>query len=105
KTPAQPSIMAKKHCWPGCSPNWKALSNCRVSAMTKIQLSFTVSVPLDDQLMARVAEAYGTYGILRIDAERGEKRLTVEYDATRFSPKDVESALAGLGFPLAQRSI
>ena len=62
--------------------------------MTKIQLPFTLSAPLDEKLLARVADMYGTYGILRIDAEPGGQKLTVEYDATRFSPKDVEAALA-----------
>ena len=73
--------------------------------MTKIQLSFTLSAPLDEKLLARVADMYGTYGILRIDAEPGGQKLTVEYDATRFSPKDVESALARAAIPLAQRSV
>ena len=32
-------------------------------------------------------------------------RIKVEYDATRFGPKDVEAALARAGLPLAERSI
>jgi hypothetical protein len=73
--------------------------------MTKIQLTFTLSSPLDEQLMNRIADVYGTYGILRIKAQPGERILMVEFDATRFSPKDVEAALARAGLPLAQRSI
>ena len=69
--------------------------------MTKLQLTFTLSAPLDEQLMNRIGELYGTYGILRIRAEPGKEDLVVEYDGTRFSPKDVEAALARVGLPLA----
>jgi hypothetical protein len=73
--------------------------------MTKVQLPFTLSAPLDEQLMDRIRNVYGTYGILRIAGKPGDQKLTVEYDATRFSAKDVEAALARAGLPLAQRSV
>jgi len=73
--------------------------------MTKIQLPFSLSSPLDEELMSRLADVYHNYGILRIQVEPGGQKLTVEYDATRFSPKDVEAVLAQAGIPLAQRSI
>jgi hypothetical protein len=73
--------------------------------MTKIQLPFPLSTPLDESQMNRIADLYGTYGILRITLDSGGTNLSVEYDATRFSPKDVEAALSRAGFPLAARSI
>ncbi len=73
--------------------------------MTKLQLSFPLSAPLDDELMNRVGDIYGTYGILHVQADPGSDRLTVEYDATRFSPKDVEAVLARAGLPLSSRSV
>ena len=73
--------------------------------MTKIQLPFTLSKPLDEQLMNRIRDVYGTYGILKIHAQPGDRNLVVEYDATRFSAKDVEAALARAGLPLDQRSV
>ncbi len=73
--------------------------------MTKIQLPFSLSSPLDEELMNRLADVHHNYGILRIQVEPGGQKLTVEYDATRFSPKDVEAVLAQAGIPLAQRSI
>lgn len=72
--------------------------------MTKIQLRFALRAPLDEPALARIAAVYSKYGILRIDARTGAEDVTVEYDATRFSPKDVEAALACAGVPLAQRS-
>ena len=73
--------------------------------MTKVQLPFALSTPLDDASLTRLADVYEIYGILRIWAQTGEQKLTVEYDATRFSPRDVEAALARAGIPLAERSV
>jgi hypothetical protein len=70
--------------------------------MTKIQLPFTLAAPLDEAVMDRIANIYEVYGILRIGVEPGGNKLTVEYDATRLSPKDVESLLARAGVPLVR---
>ena len=70
--------------------------------MTKIQLPFALSAPLDDAAMNRIANLYEVYGILRIGVEPGGQKLTVEYDATRLSPKDVEAKLARAGVPLSR---
>ena len=71
--------------------------------MTKIQLSFALATPLDETQMNRIADLHGTYGILKIYPE--SSRLRVEYDATRFGPRDVEAALARAGLPLADRVV
>jgi hypothetical protein len=73
--------------------------------MTKVQLPFALSAPLDEASMNRLGAVHEIYGILRIFAQPGEQKLTVEYDATRFSPRDVEAALARAGVPLAERSV
>ena len=73
--------------------------------MTKIQLSFALSTPLDEAQMNRIADLNGTYGILKILPEPGGQGLRVEYDATRFGPRDVEAALARAGLPLAERVV
>lgn len=73
--------------------------------MTKIRLPFALATPLDEKLMSRVDDLHGTYGILRIEVEPDGGNVIVEYDATRFSPKDVEAALARVGLPLAHRSV
>jgi len=53
--------------------------------------------------MNRMADLNGTYGILKIHPEDGG--LKVEYDATRFGPRDVEAALARAGLPLTHRGV
>jgi hypothetical protein len=73
--------------------------------MTRIQLPFTLAAPLDEELLRRIDDVYQEYGILRISGEPGGRNLMVEYDATRFSPKDVEAVLARAGLPLEQRSV
>ena len=70
--------------------------------MTKVQLPFSVSVPLDEAAIDRLANVYEVYGILRIDAKPGGQSLTVEYDATRLTPRDVEAVLAQAGVPLVR---
>jgi hypothetical protein len=73
--------------------------------MTKVQLSFPLAADLTEEHLRRIADLYGTYGILKIGVEPDGQGLTVEYDATRFGPADVEAALARAGLPLAQRSL
>jgi hypothetical protein len=52
--------------------------------------------------MNRLANVYEIYGILRVRTEPGGQNLTVEYDATRLTPKDVEAVLARAGVPLVR---
>jgi hypothetical protein len=68
--------------------------------MTKVQIRFRLQRPLDDALLARVADAHAIYGIHRIRLSPAADALTVEYDATRLKPAEVESALAMAGVPL-----
>jgi len=70
--------------------------------MTKVQLPFALAAPLDEAVMDRLGNLYEVYGILRIGVEAGGQKLTVEYDATRLSPKDVEAELARAGVPLVR---
>ena len=68
--------------------------------MTKVQTHFRLPKPLDDAMMARIADAHTLYGILRIKLAPSLDNLTVEYDATRLRPAEVESALASAGIPV-----
>jgi len=73
--------------------------------MTKVQLPFKLAGRPDEKSLRRLADVSEIYGILRITMDPEGRNLTVEYDATRFGPKDVEAALARTGLPLAERSI
>ena len=68
--------------------------------MTKVQIRFRLQRPLDDELLRRISDAYAIYGIQRIQLDPAKEGLTVEYDATRLRPAEVESALTSAGIPI-----
>jgi allophanate hydrolase subunit 1 len=68
--------------------------------MTKVQIHFHLQRPLDETLLKRISDAYAIYGIQRIEVAPSQEALTVEYDATRLRPAEVESALASVGIPV-----
>jgi len=63
-------------------------------------MRFRLAQPLDDIQMQRLSDARAFYGIMRISLNPAMDGLTVEYDATRLRPAEVESALAGAGIPV-----
>ena len=71
--------------------------------MTKDLLSFGLLKPLDDALMQRIADAHSLYGIFRVKLAPSMDRLTVEYDATRLRPAEVDAALANAGIPIERQ--
>jgi len=68
--------------------------------MTKVQIHFRLQRSLDDILLSRLSDAYSIYGIQKISVDPSMDGLTVEYDATRLRPAEVEAALASAGIPL-----
>ena len=74
-----------------------------LATMTKVQLQYELLRPMDDHLMEQIARAHGIYGIQRISLAPSLDRITVEYDASRLSPLEVETALHQLGIPVVVR--
>ena len=68
--------------------------------MTKVQLRFRLQKPLDETALSRISDVYSIYGIQRIRVMPDMEGLTVEYDATRLRPAEVESALGSVGIPV-----
>jgi len=66
--------------------------------MTKVQLRYTLSHPLDGDLLDRLARLHSVYGFLRL--EPGPDGLLVEYDATRLTESDIEAHLRRAGIPI-----
>jgi hypothetical protein len=52
-------------------------------------------------MLEQIARAHSIYGMLRVLLTPAMDKLTVEYDATRLSPREVESILLGAGLPIA----
>jgi hypothetical protein len=70
--------------------------------MTKVQIRFKLQRPLDDVLLARISDAHAFYGIQKVTIAPSMDGMTVEYDATRLRPAEVESALAGAGIAVVR---
>lgn len=68
--------------------------------MTKILAHFGLERPLDEALVSRIRDAQAVYGIERITLAKSLDSLTVEYDASRLSPADVEATLRTCGLPV-----
>ncbi len=71
--------------------------------MTKVELLFDLARPLDGALMDAIARAHGIYGIFRVRLSPSMDGVTVEYDASRLTPAQVEAALVRAGVAIARR--
>jgi hypothetical protein len=72
--------------------------------MTKVQLRYDLARPLDENLMEQIARMHSVYGILRVALAPSLDKLTVEYDASRLSAREVENVLHGAGLPIVQHA-
>jgi hypothetical protein len=68
--------------------------------MTKVQKHFRLQRPLDEVLMAQIADANSIYGIEHIMIAPSREDLLVEYDASRLRVPEVEAALQRAGVPV-----
>ena len=68
--------------------------------MTKVTLHYDLEKPLAGEELDNVANIHSTYGIVRVQVAPSLNRLTVDYDASRLSKKDVEATLHRFGFPV-----
>jgi hypothetical protein len=68
--------------------------------MTKVQVHFALQRPLDDAMMSRISDAHALYGLQRVKLDSSLDGISVEYDATRLRPAEVEAALTGYGIPV-----
>jgi hypothetical protein len=73
--------------------------------MTKITRQFDLVRPVDDSDADAVAKANSVYGIVRLSIARTLDNVTVDYDASRLSEKDVEASLIGVGLPIRRDTI
>ena len=72
--------------------------------MTKVDLDFDLARPMGDADLDAIARVHGVYGIQKVALKQpGLDGITVEYDASRLSPRDVEAALVRTGIPIVRR--
>ena len=68
--------------------------------MTKVQLSYALLRKLTDTDADAISKVHGYYGFCRIQIAPSLDHITVDYDATRMSPKDVSNVLVRYGVPV-----
>ncbi len=73
--------------------------------MTKVQIHFHLQRPLDDAMMARISDAHALYGIQHVKLDPSLDGITVEFDASRLRPAEVEAALTGAGIPVSSVAV
>ena len=72
--------------------------------MTKVEIPFKLTRPLDETLMRRIADAHGIYGLLRVQVLPSLDGLRVEYDASRLTADEIEVGLLRAGIPIERRA-
>jgi copper chaperone CopZ len=68
--------------------------------MTKVTLSYPLRRPLTEDDLANIAALHGVYGMARVQVAPPLDKITVDYDASRLTRKDVEATLARFGIPI-----
>ena len=71
--------------------------------MTKVQLEYPLTRPLNDADSQAIASVHGWYGIFRVKPAPSLDRISVEYDASRLSEKDVEGVLHRFSIPVCRK--
>jgi hypothetical protein len=69
-------------------------------SMTKVTLHYDLIRPLTDDDLPKIANVHSTYGLARVQIAPSLDRITVDYDASRLTRTDVESALIRHGLPI-----
>jgi len=71
--------------------------------VTKVQLEYDLVRPLTDQDADGIGDVHSWYGIERVQIAPSLDSLTVEFDASRLSEKDVEAVLQRFGLPIQRK--
>lgn len=71
--------------------------------MTKVQLEYTLVRVLTDDDAKGVADVHSWYGIIRVKPAASLDKITVEFDASRLSEKDVEATMHRFGIPIQRK--
>jgi hypothetical protein len=69
--------------------------------MTKVQAAYRLSRALSEPDLDAIARVHTVYGILAVRVQPSLEELSVEYDASRLSDKEVDAILRQNGIPLA----
>lgn len=68
--------------------------------MTKVQLHYPLTRPLEDADLDAISTVHAVYGMMRVQATPALDALEVDYDASRLMERDVEAVLKRFGLPI-----
>ena len=71
--------------------------------MTKVVTHFQLTRPLDEALMNRLADAHSLFGLELVQLSPDLKGVVVEWDASRLTLAQLDSALHRAGIPAARK--
>ncbi len=71
--------------------------------MTKVETRYELTKAVDEELMERIADAHGLFGLTRVSLAPSMKELTVGFDASRLTLAQVDSALHRAGIPAVRK--
>jgi hypothetical protein len=71
--------------------------------MTTVEVLFRYGMPPGEKQMSALGLVSDVYGIRRVQFNEPERRIRVEYDATRLNEATVESLLRNAGFDVRER--
>ncbi len=65
--------------------------------MASTEIRFRLEKPLDEAALERLARLHSVYGIHRARPSEDLREITVDYDASRLTPDQVEALLRRFG--------
>jgi hypothetical protein len=68
--------------------------------MTKVTLHYDLTHKLGDDDLGNISNIHSTYGMARVQVAPTLDKITVDYDASRLTKKDVEAVLARYDIPI-----
>jgi hypothetical protein len=68
--------------------------------MTKVQATFKLFRPLDDEDLRRIAHMHSVFGFFAVRLAPSGQELFVEYDFSRLSEEEVRGSLQEKGIPV-----
>jgi len=73
------------------------------SRMTLLEITYELHSPLTYEQLQRLGEFANTYGLRRFRVDEKQRRLTLEYDASRLRETQVAHVLGKAGIPVVQK--
>ncbi len=71
--------------------------------MTKVQVNYRFSAPVDEAQLERIATAHSTFGLLAVRVSPALDTLQVTYDASRLKLEEVDHALHTAGLAVERQ--